>query len=378
MTRNPDELALIADAQTFASTIIAPGMSIWADKTGMPREVFVQAAAIGLTGIEVPQAQGGMGCSFSTKVRIAEILAAEDFGVAMALINTHNVASHIANHHPGTPLARHHLPALLAGRRIGCTALTEAGAGSDFAAITTRAQPHADGWVLHGEKAWITNATTADTILTYVQTKELGDISGIACVLVDAGRAGFVRGGASDFVGLHTIGSGAFQLVKYIATDDEMIGRPGAAFKSILREINGARIYVAAMCCGMLQSAIASVGAYGTKRRTFGKSLADHQGWRWRLAEAASQTAAVRALVAAAAAQLDANADVQLIAAQAKIVATRAVETYLPALAHLMGAEGLRQDCCLTRHLVGARFAGLVDGSTEMLLERVAKLTRTI
>ncbi|MFM9940700.1 MAG: acyl-CoA dehydrogenase family protein [Hyphomicrobiaceae bacterium] len=377
MTPHKIERDPVEAAQHFADTMITPNISAWTDNKCLPRDAFTRAAAVGLTGIEVPQALGGMGCSFSTKMRIAEILAAADFGVAMALINTHNVARKLADH-PDTFLAKSHLPALLKGDRIGCTALTEPGAGSDFAAITTRGKASAGGWVLNGEKAWITNATVADCFVTYIQTKEAGDISGIACVLVEANREGFVRGTASDPVGLHTIGSGSFRLVDYIARDAEMIGNPGAAFKSILREINGARIYVAAMCCGMLQSAIDIVGAYGARRQTFGKPLVDHQGWRWVLAEAASQTAAVRALVQAAAAQLDANADVQLIAAQTKIVATRAVESHLPALAHLMGAEGLRHNCPLGRHLVGARFAGLVDGSTEMLLERVAKLTRAI
>lgn len=376
MTLHATERDLVEAAQLFADTVIAFNISAWTDNKFLPRDVFARAAAVGLTGIEVPQALGGMGCSFSTKVRVAEILAAADFGVAMALINTHNVARKLADH-PNTSLARSYLPALLSAERIGCTALTEPGAGSDFAAITTRAKVSAGGWVLNGEKAWITNATIADCFVTYVQTKEVGDMSGIACVLVDAHREGFVRGAASDLVGLHTIGSGSFRLVDYIARDDEMIGKPGAAFKAILREINGARIYVAAMCCGMLQSTIDTVGTYGAKRHTFSKPLVDHQGWRWVLAEAASEAAAARALVQAAAAQLDANADVQLIAAQAKIVATRAVETHLPTLAHLMGAEGLRQHYPLARHLVGARFAGLVDGSTEMLLERVAKLTRS-
>lgn len=377
MTRDKNERDLVEAAQHFASTVIAPNISAWTDGKYLPRDVFTRAAAIGLIGIEVPQALGGRGCSFSTKAQIAEILAAADFGVAMALINTHNVARKLANH-PDSSLARSYLPTLVSAERIGCTALTEPGAGSDFAAITTRAKASAGGLVLNGEKAWITNATIADCFVTYVQTKEVGDMSGIACVLVDAHRQGFIRGAASDLVGLHTIGSGSFQLADYIARDEEIIGRPGEAFKAILREINGARIYVAAMCCGMLQSAIDTVGCYGGQRHTFGKPLADHQGWRWMLAEATSQAAAVRALVQNAAAQHDANADVQLIAAQAKIVATRAVETHLPILAHLMGAQGLRQDCLLSRHLVGTRFAGLVDGSTEMLLERVAKLTRVV
>jgi alkylation response protein AidB-like acyl-CoA dehydrogenase len=100
--------------------------------------------------------------------------------------------------------------------------------------------------------------------------------------------------------------------------------------------------------------------------------LQQHQGWRWRLAEAASELAACRAMVAQAAEAIDAGADAQLIAAQAKLLATRMADRQLPALAQAMGAEGLREHHPFARHLMGARVANFVDGSTEMLLERIA------
>ena len=111
--------------------------------------------------------------------------------------------------------------------------------------------------------------------------------------------------------------------------------------------------------------------AFGRQRKTFGKALAQHQGWRWRLAEAASELAACRLMVAEAAALIDAGGDAQLPAAQAKLLATRMAERQIPALAQAMGAEGLREEHPFSRHLMGARVAGFVDGSTEMLLERI-------
>lgn len=369
------ETELIAATRRFVDDVVLEHVATWNDNRRLPREVFERAAAIGLTAIEVPLASGGKGCSFSTKARIAELLAYADFGVSMALINTQNVAKKLADL-PAQPGLSRYLAELVSGERIGCTALTEAGAGSDFASIVTRAKRTDGGWRLTGEKVWITNAVLADTSIVYAQTATVGDISGIAAFLVDGRRSGFTRGAAMAPAGLHTIGSGAFQLDGYLARDDEMIGAPGATFKAIMREINGARIYIAAMCCGMMQSALDVAGCYGLRRATFGRPLAEHQGWRWTLAEAASGLAATRALVAAASAAMDAGADVQLIAAQTKIVATRMVERHLPAVVHAMGAEGLKPDQALSRHLAGVSVCGLVDGSTEMLLERVAKLTR--
>jgi alkylation response protein AidB-like acyl-CoA dehydrogenase len=371
----PDQNALIVDAREFAASYVRPNAGVWERQKAMPLEAFHRAAAIGLTAIEIPEGLGGRGCSFSVKAQVAGILAEADFGAAMALINTHNVGAKLAR--LAAPHALHrYVPDLVSGQRIGCTALTEADAGSDVTAMQTHAKRSGDGWLLNGEKVWITNAAIADTIIVYAQTKAVGDASGIGAFLIDAQRAGFERGAISEVNSLFSTGCGSFRLIDYRLDESEVVAAPGRAFKSIMTEINGARIYVAAMCCGMMRSALALLGDFGNRRESFGSKLADHQGWRWILAEAASELAAVDALVDSAARALDAGDDVQLIASQTKIAATRMVERHLPALCHAMGAEGLRQTSGLDRHLMGMRFAGLVDGSTEMLLERVARLLR--
>lgn len=135
--------------------------------------------------------------------------------------------------------------------------------------------------------------------------------------------------------------------------------------------VNNARTYVAAMCCGMVAQALDVAYAYGSQRSTFGKPLLEHQGWRWPLADAMTDLTAARGLVQAACDRIDAGEDVPLEAAQAKLFATRMAERHLPRLSHAMGAEGLRKSQPFARHQVAARAANLVDGSTEMLLERV-------
>ena len=149
-----------------------------------------------------------------------------------------------------------------------------------------------------------------------------------------------------------------------------MLRAPGHAFKAILHEINGARIYVAAMCCGMVTAALEIASDYGRQRQTFGKRLVQHQGWRWTLGEAEVDLAAARLMVEDASRLME-EGDPQFAAARTKIFATKMAERHLPALAQLMGAEGLRDDHPFSRHIIGARVASFVDGSTEMLLERL-------
>ena len=368
---------LLARTEAFAREVVMPGAPRWEAEMRIGHEAIEAAAAIGLTGLEVPTAWGGLGLGFSVKAQVAEALGAADFGFTMSLINTHNVAAKLAREAP-PELAQRYVPDLLAGRRLGCTALTEPTAGSDFGAIRTLATRTPQGWRIDGEKAWITNAVAADVIVLYAQTDPGSGGRGIACFLVDGRRDGFRRQPGFALSGQHAIGAGAFSLDGYIARDDEMLQPPGRAFKSALGSINGARCYIAAMCNGMVGEALRTALAYGRERHSFGRPLAEHQGWRWRLAEASAELAAARLLVAQAAAQVESGADAQLQSAQAKLVSTRLAERQLPALAQAMGAEGLRREHCFGRHLAGARVASFVDGSSEMLLERIAALQRDV
>jgi alkylation response protein AidB-like acyl-CoA dehydrogenase len=157
-----------------------------------------------------------------------------------------------------------------------------------------------------------------------------------------------------------------------------MILPPGGAFRQALEDVNGARVHVAAMCCGMLDDALAEASAYGARRETFGKPLAAHQDWRRRLARAEADLVAARLTVREAARAIDAGEDAQLPAATAKLVSVETAARHLPAAAHAMGAAGLGEDSRMARHLLGVQGAALADGSTEMLLERVARLSRSV
>lgn len=367
--------ALLGRVAAFGREVVAPAAPGWERERRIGREAIEAAAALGLCRIETPASHGGLGLPFSVKARIAEVLAGADFAFAFSLVNTGNVATKLARE-AAPEVAASWVPELVAGRAIGCTALTEPQAGSDFAAIRTTATKVPGGCRLDGEKAWITNASDADVAVLYAQTEPGAGARGVAGFVIDAHRAGFVRRPAFALAGQHAIGTGGFGLDGYLATDAELLQPAGRAFKAAMASINGARTYVAAMCCGMLDEAIQVVQAHGASRHTFGVPLADHQGWRWIVAEASAELAAARALVREAAARIDAGGDAQLLAAQCKLVATRCAERQLPRLAQAMGAEGLRETHPFGRHLHGARVASFVDGSSEMLLERIAAVLR--
>jgi alkylation response protein AidB-like acyl-CoA dehydrogenase len=367
-----EEQRIVDAARGFVATQVKPQVQAWDREAADSRAVLPAAAAAGLLGLEVPVAFDGLGLSFACKRQVAEILAAADFGLAMSIINTHNVANHLARM-AAPNVARRLVPALLSGERTGCTALTEPGAGSDFSAITTLARKVGNEWLLDGRKAWIVNGTHADVAVVYAQTEPGSGARGIAAFVVDGSRSGFVRDAPADSNAARSIDAGGFMLQGYRARADELLHPPGEAFKAALASINGARVYVAAMCCAMVHECLRVASEYGAQRHSFGKALHAHQGWRWSLADAAIDLAAARLMVDAATALIDEGREAQTEAAQAKVFATRMAVRHIAALMHAMGAEGLRAQHPLLRHLAAAQVATLVDGSTEMLLDRVAK-----
>lgn len=366
------ETRIVDAARDFAAAHVTPHAQAWESGSADSRATLFAAGAAGLLGLELPVEHGGSGVSFGCKRQVAEILAGADFGLAMSVVNTHNVANHLARA-AAPEVASRYVPALLSGQRSGCTALTEPGAGSDFAAIATLARRVGDEWQLDGQKAWIVNATHADVLVVYAQTEPGKGARGIAAFVVDGTRGGFVRQERADTAATRSVDAGSFSLRGYRAMADELLHPPGEAFKAALSSINGARTYVAAMCCGMVQECLRVASAYGTERHTFGKPLHEHQGWRWSLADAAIDLAAARLMVDAAATQIDEGRDAQTAAAQAKVFATRMAGRHIAALMHAMGAEGLRTRHPFVRHLAAAQVAALTDGSTEILLDRVAR-----
>ncbi|MEQ8327710.1 MAG: acyl-CoA dehydrogenase family protein [Parvibaculum sp.] len=365
-----EEGALLDSAAAFSERTVRPNANEWERARGQPVEALREAASLGLLRLETPTEQGGLGHRYLVKLALCEEMSRADMAFTFSMVNTQNVASRLAL----SPAARHrdeHVPALISGGIFGATALSEPGAGSDFSAIRTRAERTEGGWRLDGEKAWITNASIADLFITYVQTDPAAGWRGIACFLVDARKPGFTRRPAYDLMGGHAIGAGGFALENYIASEDDMIAPPGEAFKLAMKGVNGARVYVAAMCAGLLGNALETALGYGAERHAFGKSLLDHQGLNWSLGDVANDLEALRGLVAHAGGLIDREEDAVMAAAHAKKFAGRVTLPRIADCIQSMGAAGLREEYGLHRHLACARIAAYTDGSTEIMNDRI-------
>ncbi|WP_050930362.1 acyl-CoA dehydrogenase family protein [Aestuariivita boseongensis] len=367
--------AFLTRLRAFAQGSVAAAAPRWSLGDAPDPALYREAADIGLLGTTVPATHGGQAHDFATLVAACQTLAAVDFGFAMSLVNTHNVGLRLCLS-AGDALRDRYLPQILKGEISACTALTEPGAGTDFAAITTQAVETETGWRLNGGKRWIINGRHAGAAMVFAQCKSMGDASGIAGFFVDLSLPGARRFAIESGFSQSSMGTGGFELTDVEVGAECLLLPPGTAFKAILTEINAARTYVAAMCDAMLGAAIDEAAAYGAQRMSFGQTLDQHPSWRQPLGAAQADLAASTALTAQAVARITEGADAQLTAAQAKITAVETAQRHLPALLHAMGAAGLEPERCFTRHLAAAQIAGLTDGATSILRDRVARLTQ--
>jgi acrylyl-CoA reductase (NADPH) len=363
---------LIALTRNFAVETLQPTV---AQASSWAQQELKSACALGLSGIEVSEKLGGFGLPFAVRARVAEELSRVDFAFGFALINHHNAIARIAAH--GTDEAKAaFLPIMLRGDAIGCTAMSEPEAGSDFGALATMARRTSDGWVLQGTKRWIANAAGADVLLTFAQTDEqAGSREGIACFIVDANVKGFERGPVESMPGLAAAGIGGFGLHAYHAQDKDLLYPPGQGFKQAMAGVNKARTHMAAMACGMVAASLDGATRHARTRKAFGKLIFSHQGLRWSLSDVATTLAAMRLLTYRAIRLIDLDSrDAVMAAAMAK---KYTAEQCLPAIAacvQAMGAIGMSAESALARHLTAAPAIGIADGTSGMMRERIGAL----
>ncbi len=326
--RDETSIRFLNDVRAFAREDVAKGRCRMGARIGGLSGDHDARGDDGLTRIEVPVEVGGLGLGFRAKAEACAIIAAADFGLAMSLVNTHNVAKRIATTAPPDVAAKL-LPELLSGRVSACTALTEPGAGSDAAAMRCMARrtQAAGCWKARRRGSSMRGMGLS---IVYAQCDQPGQASGIAAFLVDLTGPDCERHPIEAGFSQSSTGTGGFRLSGCLVPDDHLLLPAGTAFKAILEEINGARIYVAAMCCAMVSASLRRAQRYGEVRESFGKPLNQHPTWREPLAEAATRLAAAWALVETAIGAVEAGAEARHLAAAAKVNAVKLAQSELP------------------------------------------------
>ncbi len=364
----PSEAApVLAALRRFAQTKVAPlaGTGQWAGPA--IRDACVQ----GLAGLEVPKALGGLGLPYTVRAAAVEALARVDFAFAFAFINHHNAILRIAESAGAEARARY-IPGMLRGELIGCTAMSEAGAGSDFTAIGMAARKVDGGWRLTGGKQWIANSVGAEVALVFAQTDAQLGPAGIACFIVRLDGPDCRRVVDQPLDGLELAGIAGFELHDSFVPDSDVLYPPGHGFKLAMTGVNKARVHIAAMACGLLHSALQQATAYCSARMVAGQPVLNQQGLRWSLVDVSLVHDALRLLTQRAAALIEARADEAVeAAAAAKLYAGNESLAAIGQCIQALGARGMTESRGLTRSLLAAKALCLADGASEVMRERL-------
>ena len=351
-------------AREHARQVVAPGVAGWEREGRFPREAVREAAAAGLCGLFAPPEVGGQGKTFAEGMDVFEELGRGDASYAFALSMHNAVTTAIARF--ASPRVRDDwAPRLTAGEALGGFSLTEPHAGSDAAAITTRAEPHGDGYRVTGRKAWVSLAGEADLFLLACRTGEAPGYGDVLMVALPADRPGVRVGRLYDKMASAFLPIGELELEGVEIAADEVVAPPGSGFKAALAAIDVARVDIAAISIGLAAEALDIALRYAAGRRMFGGTALDLQAIQFLLADVETDVVAGRLLYRHAA-ELLGTPEGTVAAAHAKRFCPDAALRAAIACSEVLGAYGWLNDTPLPRFIALAKMLQVVDGTTEI------------
>jgi butyryl-CoA dehydrogenase len=337
------------------------------DETGKyPRGLFQKAAELGLTGVAIPEAEGGAGMDHISYAIVIEEISrvCASTGVILSVQNSlycdpiHRFGTEEQKKKFLLPFAR--------GEKIGCYALTEPQAGSNAAALTTKAVRKGDKYVINGTKAWITNGGAADAAIVYVNTQPEKGEKGITALVVEKGTPGFAVGKEEKKLGIHATACTELSFSDCEVPIGNRIGEEGEGYKVALSTLDGGRIGIAAQATGIAQGAFEAALSYAQQRQAFGHPIADFQAIQFMLADMATEIDAARLLLRRAAWKQDSGARFSMEAAIAKLFASEMSTRVAHKAIQIHGGYGYSSEYPVERAYRDARITEIYEGTSEI------------
>lgn len=282
------DLALMGqNVRRFMLERVVPNVPTWEEAGEVPREIYTEAAALGLLGLGYPEELGGTPAPFAVRNALSVAMARWGAsGGVMAALFSHNIALPPLLRHGTRDLQQEVIPSVLRGEKIAALAITEPGAGSDVAGLRTRARREGDEYVIDGEKTFITSGVRADWITMAVRTGESGEkgTGGISMVVVPGDAVGLSRT-RLDKMGWHASDTGHLRFDGVRVPVRNLVGEEGAGFRMVMSNFNGERLAMSAMALGFAQACYDEALDWARQRQAFGAPLVEKQVVRHKLVD---------------------------------------------------------------------------------------------
>jgi alkylation response protein AidB-like acyl-CoA dehydrogenase len=371
-----EHLAFRDTVARFAAQHVAPVADALDRTDALPAETLAAFGDAGLIQLGVGTEHGGPGGDLTAHVIAREEVAAAGSMALAQLAGQNSTVARAVSDVGSAALRAELLPLLARGRTLTCIAVTEPAAGSDPSLLTTRATRERGGWVLAGEKAFISWASVADYALVFARSGDAPGAAGISAFLVDTADPGWVIERHNETMGERGVPNCDVRLDGVRVPADRLLGDEGAGFRCATEALQRNRPVVAAASVGCARAALDYAVHYGRERTQSGRPIVEFQGLSWLLAEMETQVEAARQLVYAAAAAFDAGAhhrERRRLASIAKLFAGEmAVRVSNDAL-QVLGGHGYLRDHPLERYVRDARLGTLYEGTSEIQRNIIAK-----
>ena len=351
-------------ACTIAEAELRPRSSAAEASGEFPRETFRTLGAAGLLSLPFSPEFGGGGLPFADYLQVIEELSnawgSVGLGVSVHTLSCFPLAAFGDEHQRAQWLT-----ADLSGSRLGAYCLSESGAGSDAAALTSRAERHGDEYVLNGTKAWISHGGVADFYIVMARTADSG-AKGITCFLVESGSAGLSALPPEHKLGFTASATAQVVLDSVRVPVERRIGVDGEGFPIAMAALDAGRLGIAACAVGIAQAALDTAVDYAKQRHQFGRPIAEFQGLSFLLADMATQVTAARELYLAAARDRDAGRSFGTRASMAKLFATDAAMQVATDAVQVLGGAGYTREFPVERYFREVKALQIVEGTNQI------------
>jgi acyl-CoA dehydrogenase len=366
-----DELR--ASIRGFIERELTPYAQQWEQDEWFPDEVFAKLAGQGLLGLKYPESYGGQGGDYLHEAVLIEELARIGSGGTAAGIGAHvNIATPPIWKFGTEEQKQRYLAPAIRGELIGALGITEPGAGSDVAALRTRATPVEGGWLLNGEKTYITNGVRAHFIVTAVKTTEDGGHHGISFLIVERGEG--VRSSKLKKLGWHASDTATIAFEDVFVPAENLLGPEHEGFKLIMANFQWERLAMALGAVGGMALAWERTAQFARERQTFGRPLYGHQAIRHKLADLATSVYTCRCVTYDALRRFVAGEEPLREVTMAKLLTQRASFELMDACLQIHGGAGYMREYSIERAARDARLGPIGGGSDEIMREILGRM----
>ena len=365
----------------FAEGEIKPFVDEWEEKHGIPtHDLFGKLGKLGLLGMNKPTEYGGMGLDFSYNMVMAEELghSVPCGAVPMTIAVQTDMCTPALAIHGSDELRKEFLAPSIAGELVGCIAVTEPSAGSDVAAIKTRARSDGDDYVVNGSKTLITNGVQADWMCCLLNSSDDHPHRNKSLVIIPMKSAGVTVARNIKKIGMMASDTAEIYLDNVRVPKRYRIGAEGEGFTVQMRQFQEERLSATAFMLGGLQAIIEMTIEYTRERKIFGAPVLDNQVVHFRLAEMSTEVELLRSLLYRAVEQYVDGGDVTRLASMAKLKAGRLGRELTDACLQYFGGQGYMWETPIARFYRDNRLLSIGGGADEVMLSIICKLEGTL